>query len=348
MSNTNETSLVPVDPWRGILEQAYDGDGFLSEHFRNGLEEFAVDENTLAAQRTKLEESRQKDIEIHERVIAKEKSDFNERHGLLARVTRRATFTEPALEPSLETTIYEKAVEVGQTLTEYLANLRKFASQFSVLGERYQRLCEQETELELRKEQLDRRASTYEEEKRLTADLLAMVMDYSALADTEQDALTQSISEATDGIDINDENVRETFIRQLRKGQFVLDQTHTADAAEYEAIDIQLDYVSESLEGIQKRTGWLWSLYNPARVEAVRLGVTYRELSSSAETDLGVLNVSKVLISARELCESARERQDALEAAVEGQLEVLSAFREVNDERGFYQLSAENPTGDDE
>ncbi len=342
--NTNDTSLVPVDPWQGILGQAYDGsmEKVLSAHFRNGLEELTVDASTLERQKSKLEESRRKDAEMHKVAVLTEKADFKEKNRLLARLTRKVVFIEPDHKPSLETSVYEKAVEVGQTLTEYLDNLRKFASQFSVLGERYQKLCEQQTELELRREQIERRASTYENEERLTADFIGKVTGYSSLADADQDALAQSVREATNGVDISDENVREIFVQQLKRGQFTLRQTHITDQADHEEISIRLASVSRQLEGVNKDAGRLWDLYNPARTEAVHLSVTYQELSSAAETGTAIYGVAQMLGSARELCESAREMQDALEAAVEGQLEVLSAFRGVNDGRGSYQLS----TGD--
>jgi hypothetical protein len=339
---TNDSQLVPYGSWENILDSAYSSQNleeFLRFHFSNGLEGFSIDESELEEQRNKLEILRKKDQKDYEDTLARARQEFNKSHGLLQRLFRMVRYVPPDFEPSLETTVFERLVEIGETLTEYVANLQQFSSHFITAVREYQRLCQEENKLESEREQIERRQREYTEEKRLMLDLLNQLEDYSILDDEARAKLVEAIKEKARNVDIRYEEVRKSFLRRLKEGLFVLEQTREQDEANYKLAAVQLDSVSRQIDTLKKNVARLWELYHPARIEAARLEAVYRELRSATQIGMAIYNVSKVLLEAEELCREAREKQEALEAEIEARIEILKFYRELNGGESCYQLS---------
>ncbi len=338
----SETSLVPYNSWKDVLGSVYskDSEVVFSFHFRNGLDRLTIDSSGLDEHRKELERWQERDQKRHDDSLTKGKQQFDETHSWLQRRFGRVRYVPPEPELSLETSVYQRLVEVGDTLAEYIANLKNFSSQFTAVGKEHERLFQEEGKLQSEMEQLERRSGKYEEEGKAMITFLEQLENYSGLETEVRDELVEAIKERTGGVDVSCGEVRESLLHRVKEGLFILAQTKKGDEADYEVADIQLDSVSRQIAALTRDAERLWELYNPARVEAAQLKAVYEELSSDAERGCMLHNVSQVLLSAGELCERARERQEALETEIEGNMEVLRSFKELNEGRGCYQLSA--------
>lgn len=114
--------LVPEET--ALAERLPQGpEGILKAHFRNGLERFAIDNSLLESYKKRWEELQHRDAEQYEKAEAVRKAEFRQNIGFLKRWFGDRKYVPPPEEPSLETTVYASVVEVGSTLSGYLAGL---------------------------------------------------------------------------------------------------------------------------------------------------------------------------------------------------------------------------------